>query len=195
MLYTRKGDGGTTKLFGCDQKRISKSSAVAEALGNLDEINSFLGFAKVRAGEQGLVVKSLNEQVDKLVHEIQHTLFIVQAELAGAEKTVSEVKVKRLEQIIDNIEAEMPPIKSFFVSGGTELAATFDFSRTIARRAERRVVTVVEEMASIPDGVEGKRVIGEHTRQYLNRLSSVLYAFARYANFSAGIKEEAPTYE
>ncbi len=195
MLYTRKGDGGTTKLFGCEQKRVSKSSAVAEALGNLDEINSFLGLAKVRAGEQGLVVKSLNEQVDKLVHEIQHTLFIVQAELAGAEKTVSEVKVKRLEQIIDNIEAEMPPIKSFFVSGGTELAATFDFSRTIARRAERRVVTVVEEMASIPDGVEGKRVIGEHTRQYLNRLSSVLYAFARYANFSAGIKEEAPTYE
>ena len=195
MLYTRKGDGGTTKLFGCEQKRVSKSSAVAEALGNLDEINSFLGLAKVRAGEQGLVVKSLNEQVDKLVHEIQHTLFIVQAELAGAEKTVSEVKVKRLEQIIDNIEAEMPPIKSFFVSGGTELAATFDFSRTIARRAERRVVTVVEEMSLLSDGAGGKRVIGEHTRQYLNRLSSVLYAFARYANFSAGIKEEAPTYE
>lgn len=186
MLYTRKGDGGTTKLFGCDQKRISKSSAVAEALGNLDEINSFLGFAKVRAGEQGLMVKSLGEKVERLVHEIQHTLFIVQAELAGAEKTVSEAKVKRLEQIIDNIEAEMPPIKSFFVSGGTELAATFDFARTIARRAERRVVQVVDQE---------DRKVGEHTRQYLNRLSSVLYAFARYANFSAGIKEEAPTYE
>jgi cob(I)alamin adenosyltransferase len=193
MLYTRKGDGGTTKLFGCEQKRISKSSAVAEALGSLDEINSFLGLAKVRAGEQGLVVKSLNlpdgkagERVEKLVHEIQHTLFIVQAELAGAEKTVGEAKVKRLEQVIDNIESEMPPIKSFFVSGGTELAATFDVARTIARRAERRVVQVVEE---------GERAIGEHTRQYLNRLSSVLYAFARYANFSAGIKEEPPTYE
>lgn len=186
MLYTRKGDGGTTKLFGCDQKRISKSSAVAEALGNLDEINSFLGFAKVRAKEQGLVVKSLNEPVEKLVHEIQHTLFIVQAEMAGAEKTVSEAKVKRAEQIIDSIEAEMPPIKSFFVSGGTELGATFDFARTIARRAERRVVSVVEEES---------RPIGEHTRQFLNRLSSVLYAFARYANFSAGVKEEPPTYE
>lgn len=195
MLYTRKGDGGTTKLFGCDQKRISKSSAVAEALGNLDEINSFLGFAKVRAKEQGLVVKSLNEPVEKLVHEIQHALFIVQAEMAGAEKTVSEAKVKRAEQIIDSIEAEMPPIKSFFVSGGTELGATFDFARTIARRAERRVVTVVEEMALVPEGTEGKRVIGEHTRQFLNRLSSVLYAFARYANFSAGVKEEPPTYE
>lgn len=193
MLYTRKGDGGTTKLFGCDQPRISKSSAVAEALGNLDEINSFLGFAKVRAGEQGLVVKSLNERVEKLVHEIQHTLFIVQAELAGAEKTVAETKVKRLEQIIDNIESEMPPIKSFFVSGGTELAATFDFARTIARRAERRVVQAIEE-SKTEELPEGKK-IGEHTRQYLNRLSSALYAFARYANFSAGIKEEAPHYE
>ncbi|MDO8183739.1 MAG: cob(I)yrinic acid a,c-diamide adenosyltransferase [bacterium] len=193
MLYTRKGDDGTTKLFGCDQQRISKSSAVAEALGNLDEINSFLGLAKVRSGEQGLVVKSLGEPVEKLVCEIQHTLFIVQAELAGAEKTVAEAKVKHLEKIIANIESEMPPIKSFFVSGGTELAATFDFARTIARRAERRVVQVVDEDEyNLPAGRHG---IGEYTRQYLNRLSSVLYAFARYTNFTAGVKEEPPSYE
>jgi len=197
MLYTRKGDGGTTKLFGCppdrtsgragEQKRISKSSAVAEALGSLDEINSLLGLVKVKAKELALAVKSLdNELVWQIIHQIQHNLFIVQAELAGADKHLTEAKVKRLEEVIDKIESEMPPIKSFFVSGGTELAATFDYARTIARRAERRVVKVVEEES---------REIGEHTRQYLNRLSSALYALARYSNFSAGIVEEPPHYE
>ena len=187
MLYTRKGDGGTTKLFGCEQKRISKSSAVAEALGSLDEINSLLGLVKVKAKESTLAVKSLgNEPVWQIIHQIQHNLFIVQAELAGADKHLTEAKVKRLEAVIDKIESELPPITSFFVSGGTELAATFDYARTIARRAERRVVKVVEEES---------REIGEHTRQYLNRLSSALYALARYANFSAGVKEESPTYE
>lgn len=197
MLYTRKGDGGTTKLFDCppertsgragEQKRISKSSAVAEALGSLDEINSLLGLVKVKAKESALAVKSLdNELVWQIIHQIQHNLFIVQAELAGADKHLTEAKVKRLEEVIDKIESEMPPIKSFFVSGGTELAATFDYARTIARRAERRVVKVVEEES---------REIGEHTRQYLNRLSSALYALARYSNFSAGIVEEPPHYE
>lgn len=187
MLYTRKGDGGTTKLFGCEQKRISKSSAVAEALGSLDEINSLLGLVKVRAKELGVAVKSLgDEPVWQIVHRIQHNLFIVQAELAGADKHLGEDKVKQLETVIDSIESEMPPIKSFFVSGGTELGATFDYARTIARRAERRVVKVVEEES---------REIGEHTRQYLNRLSSALYALARYSNFVAGVAEEPPTYE
>lgn len=185
MLFTGKGDKGDTSLFGCKQ-RISKSSAVAEALGNLDEINSFLGFAKVRAKEKNLIVKSLNKEVGDLVHQIQHNLFIIQAELAGSEMTISEDKVKSLEEVINKIEQEMPPIKSFFVSGGTELAATFDFARTIARRAERRVVQVV-------DG--GERAVGEHSRAFLNRLSSALYAFARYANFSAGVVEEPPTYK
>jgi len=199
MLYTRKGDGGTTKLFGCEQKRISKSSATAEALGSLDEINSLLGLVKVRAKESGLAVKSLNDEpVWRIVHAIQHNLFIIQAELAGADKRLGESKVKALEAVIDNLENELPPIKSFFVSGGTELGATFDYARTIARRAERRVVKIAEgevgPQKSEPRGLTSVAV-GEPTRQYLNRLSSALYALARYSNFSAGIKEEAPTYE
>ena len=79
----------------------------------------------------------------------------------------------------------LPPIKTFFVSGGCELAVLSDISRTIARRAERRVITVVDE---------GTHVIGKETLAYLNRLSSILYAFARASNFIHGIKEESPNY-
>jgi cob(I)alamin adenosyltransferase len=175
MLYTRKGDNGTTKTFGCDQ-RISKSSSIAEALGTLDEINSFLGICKVKS----------TADIAEIVNNVQQNLFTVQAELAGADKKISAEKVKEIEQIVDDIEKELPPIKTFFVSGGTELAATFDFARTLARRAERRVVGVHEE---------GKVKIGADTLAYLNRLSSLLYALARLMNHKSGIKEAAPTYK
>lgn len=193
MLYTRKGDDGTTKTFGCNQ-RISKSSAIAEALGSLDEINSFLGFCKVKAGKEKLDLKGLALYpqkgealaVDEIIHDVQKNLFIVQAELAGASMSIDEGKVKEIETIIDNIEKKLPPIKTFFISGGTELAALFDIARTIVRRAERRVVQVSEE---------GKIEIKASTKAYLNRLSSLFYAFARLSNYFSGIKEESPDYK
>jgi len=190
MLYTRKGDNGTTKLFrknldafGCDQ-RISKSSSVAEALGSLDEINSFLGLCKVKS-EENKKLKIKNRKFGEIIHEIQQTLFIIQAELAGAEKHVIEEKVMDLETITDLIEKTLPPIKTFFISGGTELGAMFDVARTIARRAERRVVQVSEESSGL---------VGPETLKYLNRLSSILYALARLTNHLSGITEESPSY-
>jgi cob(I)alamin adenosyltransferase len=189
MLYTRKGDDGTTKTFGCDQKRISKSSSVAEALGAMDEANSFLGLCKVRAGEAGFSVRigARTRLFSDIVHELQQNLFIVQAELAGAPgKTIKKIKITQLEKIIDTIERELPPIKTFFISGGSEIAALFDVARTLARRAERRVTAAADE---------GAVTIGTHTRAYLNRLSSVLYALARLSNHRAGIAEEAPAYK
>ncbi len=185
MLYTRKGDGGTTKTFGCDQ-RVSKSSSIAEALGSLDEINSFLGLIKIKSGDISFVLPKDKILVSETVNRIQQDLFIIQAELAGADKTIAEEKVKMLEDIIDGIEKTLPPIKTFFVSGGVELAALSDVARTIARRAERRVVGVVDE---------GKVKVGKDTLAYLNRLSSILYAFARIFNHQDGIKEEAPKYD
>lgn len=176
MLYTRKGDTGTTKTFGCDQ-RISKSSSIAEALGSLDEINSFLGLLKVKSGKDE-------------IGQIQQDLFIIQAELAGADKTIAEEKVKWQENIIDTIEKSLPPITTFFVSGGTELASLADIARTIARRAERRVVAVNEESLA-----NNTKTIGVHSLAYLNRLSSVLYAYARDFNHIAGIVEVPPKYE
>ncbi|OHA60089.1 MAG: ATP:cob(I)alamin adenosyltransferase [Candidatus Vogelbacteria bacterium RIFOXYD1_FULL_46_19] len=183
-LFTGKGDGGTTKTFGCDQ-RVSKSSGIAEALGTLDEINSFLGICKEKA-RAGFAVPPDNVPVHELVHQTQQNLFIVQAELAGADKKISRDKVVATETLINEIEKLMPPINTFFISGGTELAAHFDYARTLARRAERRVVAVQEE---------GVRSIDDNTRAYLNRLSSLLYALARLTNHLSGIKEEPPKYE
>jgi len=203
MLYTRKGDNGTTKTFGCDQ-RISKSSAIAEALGSLDEINSFLGLIKIKshatAGQAEKIIFKLPDReiiVSETVDSIQQDLFIIQAELAGAEKTISEEKVKKLEEIIDGIEKILPPIKTFFVSGGVELATLSDVARTIARRAERRVIAVIEESKTkISKDPEGKSTsYGAGTMAYLNRLSTVLYAFASAFNDFANIKEEKPKYK
>jgi len=197
--------------FGCDQ-RISKSSTTAEALGSLDEINSFLGLCKVQSAY--LDFKLGDTGLSDIVHEMQKTLFIIQAELAGADKTVKESKVKWLEEIVSNIEKELPPIKSFFISGGPAditkwqqsgagLGAIFDIARTIARRAERRVLAVSEEISQpslLVSGSESDSAkamsgkVGKHSKNYLNRLSSALYALARYANHKVGIMEEAPDY-
>src|SRR3989344_3491425 len=200
-LFTGKGDNGTTllfskkdgraKTFGCDQRRISKSSSVAAALGSLDEINSFLGLCKIKAREKGFTVSGLKSNGEELkfevlVHDLQKSLFIVQAELAGAPKTITEGKVKEMEEQINFIEKIMPPIKTFFISGGSELAALFDVARTLSRRAERRVVAAREE---------GVVKIGDFTGAYLNRLSSMLYALARLSNHLSNIKEEAPDYK
>jgi len=185
MLYTRKGDSGTTKTFGCDQ-RVSKSSAIAEALGSLDEINSFLGLVKVEAKTAKWKVPGSELKLLPFVHSIQETLFIVQAEVAGFPKPLPEGKVQELEKVIDAIEKTLPPIKTFFISGGTKMAALFDTSRTIARRAERRVVQVSEE---------GSRKISKETLAFLNRFSSILYALARLSNHKSGIKESMPTYK
>lgn len=183
MLYTGKGDDGTTKTFGrCDQ-RISKSSAVAEALGALDEVNSFLGVVKVRVDAAGIVFGDM--PYAKILHTVQQNLFTIQAEVAGADKHIAEEKVREVEAIVNGIEAELPPIKTFFISGGTELAALLDVARTSARRAERRVVAAHEE---------GKTPVGKETLAYLNRLSSLLYAMARQANYKSGITEEPPSY-
>ena len=183
MLYTRKGDKGTTRTYGCDQ-RISKSSNVAEALGSLDEVNSFLGVVKVASNARNFFLgkKSFSE----IIHDVQQTLFMVQAEVAGFPMKMPVKKVTELEKITDSIEAELPPIKTFFISGGTELAASCDFARTLARRAERRVVAVTEE---------GKVKLTPVTMSYLNRLSSLLYALARISNHRAGVTEEAPKYK
>lgn len=177
MLYTRKGDGGTTKVFGCDQQRISKSSELPEALGSLDELNAYLGFVKMRAGG----IKNIADTI----RDVQENLFIIQAEVAGAEKRISQDAVPKVEEIVNDIEKEIPPLKGFSIAGGTELSAMLDVARTLARRAERRVVAVKEK---------GLRDVSADSMTYMNRLSSLLFALARLANHLAGIPEENPKY-
>jgi cob(I)alamin adenosyltransferase len=185
MLYTRKGDNGTTKIFNCDQ-RISKSSMVAEALGALDETNSFLGLARARTKGKIFKIKGKKIKFSDLILEVQQNLFIVQAEVAGSDLNIAQNKINQVEKIIDGIEKILPPIKSFFVSGATKDGAVLDISRTLARRAERRVIAAQEE---------GKIKISPRTLAYLNRLSSLLYALARISNHLGGAKEIKPDYK
>lgn len=176
-LFTGKGDGGTTKVFGCDQQRISKSSELPEALGALDELNAFLGFVKLRAAG--------NERISLVLREVQETLFIIQAEVAGADKHVREDVVQKVEVVVNAIEKEIPPLKGFSIAGGTELSALLDVARTLARRAERRLIAVAEaDLREVPPA----------TKAYMNRLSSLLFALARLANHLAGVAEENPKY-
>lgn len=185
MLYTRKGDKGTTKTFGCDQ-RISKSSIVAEALGALDEANSFLGLARANSRDASFKISEKRIKFSEVILEVQQNLFIVQAEVAGSTLFISEEKIKKIEEIVDEIEKTLPPIKSFFISGATEAGAIFDVARTLVRKAERRVVATHEE---------GKVKINENTLSYLNRLSSLLYALARISSHEEGQEELKPDYK
>ena len=185
MLYTRKGDNGTTKTFGCDQ-RISKSSIVAEALGVLDETNSFLGMARAKTKDLSFKIESGGIKYSEIILEVQQNLFIVQAEVAGSTLSIDKEKINKIEKIVDEIEKALPPIKSFFISGATEIGAIFDFARTLARKAERRVVAVSEE---------GKIKISDDTLAYLNRLSSLLYALARISSHQEGEEELKPDYK
>lgn len=184
MLYTRKGDGGTTQVFDSSCP-VSKASAASEALGSLDELNSFLGLVKVKSEGIKITTKSGEWSYTEILHEAQKNLFIVQAECAGSAMSVPSEKVADIEKVVDAIEKELPPINTFFISGGTEVAALLDVARTLARRAERRVVALVES---------GERTVGPHTKSYLNRLSSLFYALTRLTNHLSGITESAPDY-
>ncbi len=187
MLYTRKGDSGTTKTLNSSE-RISKSSALPEALGTLDELNSYLGLARADIRERGSVripVTKKGVTLEDVVREVQENLFIIQAEVAGADKHITPRKVQSLERVTDTLETLFPKLTGFSIPGGTYLSALFDVARTLARRAERRVVGVHES---------GIRDVSSPTLAYLNRLSSLLFALARYANHMDGVAETTPTY-
>jgi len=180
MLYTGTGDKGTTNAFGCDQQKISKSSELPEALGALDELNAFLGFVKLRAKDA-----SDDARIALALREMQENLFIIQAELAGTEKHLASEAIRKMETMIGDIEREIPPITGFSIAGGTEVSALIDVARTLARRAERRIIAAKDAKAC---------KILEETLSYMNRLSSLLFALARLANHLADTKEEMPRY-
>lgn len=189
MLYTRKGDNGTTKLYDCPAgTRLSKCAPVFEALGTLDELNCSLGYAKVLARQSkdalGLFGKKTSYVL--IIERLQNILFTIQAELGGAGKHPTNEAVMFAERIVHEVETLIPPVTSFIVAGGGETGAYLDICRTIARRAERGVIEALERE---------ERSVSEPTLQFLNRLSSVLYALARFANYQEGFSERSPQYE
>ncbi len=175
-VYTKSGDAGETSLV--DGSRVSKADLRVAAYGDVDELNSLLGVARV-----GLADAQLNDALSR----IQNELFIVGADLASPLSIqvprVGEDHVSGLERLIDLLLEELEPLREFILPGGTELGATLHLARTVARRAERSVVAL-----------GAKSGINEHALIYLNRLSDLLFVMARIANIRAGVKEESANF-
>ncbi len=189
MLYTRKGDNGTTKLFDSPQgHRVGKSDLIFQVLGTLDELNSSLGYAKALSLKYKLTLSTRNGRLtySEILETFQQNLFFIQAELAGSGVQGTKEHVLFLEEIIYEVETVLPPIKSFIVPGGGEAGAYLDVVRTVARRAEREFVMFRNNK---------ERVVCDIGAVYLNRLSSALYALARLANYQMGYSEKKPDYK
>ena len=164
-IYTRLGDGGETHLG--DRSRVSKADPRIEAYGTVDELGANLGVALTQPG--------LPERTTGFLRRIQNDLFDVGADLAVPAEDARErlrvdaEQVAWLERCCDEVNAELEPLRSFVLSGGTPAAAWLHVCRTVCRRAERHVVALGGQAS--PQAL-----------RYLNRLSDLLFILARDAN-------------
>lgn len=172
-IYTKKGDGGTTSLFG--GKKVLKNDFRIEAYGTVDELNSVLGI---------ILTYPLSEKGDQLLQHLQHQLFILGADLATplSKKTkierIGNQDIEVLEQWIDTLEEDLAPLISFILPGGSPAGATLHMARTVCRRAERKTVALNQV-----EDISANSII------YLNRLSDLLFVLARFENLNTGEKE------
>lgn len=174
-IYTKTGDKGQTGLFGGG--RVRKDDPRVEAYGAVDELNATLGVA----------ASSLEDsQLRDWIKKIQDELFVVGSELAtpdpeAVKKQVVPVgaeQIEAMERIIDTLTEEVPPLRQFILPGGHMAAAQLHVARTVCRRAERRVLTFSDHAEIRPEVIK-----------YLNRLSDLLFMFARAANHRSAIAE------
>jgi cob(I)alamin adenosyltransferase len=180
-IYTKTGDGGDTGLFGGG--RVRKDHVRVDAYGEVDELNSTLGLVVLHLHAAGETTMA------EAIREIQDDLFTIGANLAtpapedgGRENpyipALAAERVAMLESWIDGADAELEPLKSFILPGGTAAAAVLHLARTVCRRAERRVVTLA-----------GEATVAQAHLVYLNRLSDLLFTLARLANKRAGVED------
>ncbi len=157
-IYTRTGDKGTTGLG--DGSRVDKDSLRVEAYGTVDELNSAVGL---------VLSADLPGDVRDCLTRVQHELFDLGGELCmPGTVLIPGDYVDGLERDLDNFNAELPPLKDFILPGGSESASRCHLARTVARRAERRVISLAHN-----------ENVNEATIRYLNRLSDLLFVVAR----------------
>ena len=173
-IYTRTGDAGDTSLL--DGTRTRKDDARVDAYGNVDELNAWLGLVRASPLAPDLA--------DEVVH-LQRDLFALGAQLADPADTLAprvtkavirDDDVARLEQSIDRLDAELPPLHRFTLAGGTPAGAALHVARTVCRRAERRMVALTPPVDPV-------------LIRYVNRLSDLLFVLARVVNHRAGAVE------
>jgi cob(I)alamin adenosyltransferase len=166
-IYTRTGDKGETGLVG--GSRVSKDSVRVDAYGSVDELNSVLGVVRAFLNDT---------ELDGLLAELQSDLFVVGADLASTPQSqqrsiprISKEKIEAMEKTIDKFEGELSPLKAFILPSGGVAGSLLHNARTVARRAERRMVTLSRT-----------EPINEQLLPYMNRLSDLLFVMARTAN-------------
>ena len=176
-IYTRTGDQGDTGLFGGG--RVPKDHPRVAAYGEVDELNSTLGVVRAAAAQRFF---------DELLQSVQRDLFSIGGHLATPDpervlKTLEKAslsadRVWEFEQIMDQAETELPPLRAFVLPAGTSVAAALHLARTVCRRAERSVVHLAHS-----------EPVPELFLVYLNRLSDLLFTLARLANIRAGVSD------
>ena len=171
-IYTKTGDDGTTGLQG--GTRISKSNIRLQAYGAIDELNASIGL---------ILSSKFNDELEKLLRNIQNDLFLVGSDLSNPDLTSSKNRVTpemvvNIEKNIDRLEAELSPITNFILPGGHEIASLIHISRAITRRAETQAVLLDE-----------KEKINEECKKYLNRLSDLFFVIARIVNKKNGFED------
>lgn len=169
-IYTRQGDDGTTALG--SGERVRKDNLRVSAFGTVDETNAALGLARLHC-EHG-------SDIDHMLMRIQNDLFDLGADLCTKDAKpgkdalrIIDSQVTRLEQEIDRLNADLSPLRSFVLPGGSSLSAHLHLARTVSRRAERLMV----ELASLPD-----EEVNPAALKYINRLSDFFFVAARFAN-------------
>lgn len=170
-VYTRTGDEGQTSLI--SGVRVSKCSPRVEAYGDIDELNAALGMARNHVKDTELL---------DIIIRIQNDLFIVGADLASPPDInvprISAQRVEELENIIDKLLEELEPLKEFILPSGSPGGSYLHFCRTVSRRAERRIVSLIEQ-----EDINTVSLI------YVNRLSDLLFVMARVENKRSGFTE------
>lgn len=161
-IYTKNGDKGMT---GTLKGRVSKGDCQTEALGVIDELNSWIGVCRVQTTD-----------VDEELRRIQNNLLTLGSGLAGSDLRIGNYELRRLEKLIDRLTKDLPKLNNFIFPTGSGGAEYLQVARVVARRCEREVVRAM---------YEDKIVL-----KYLNRLSDALFTMARWVNWKAGGKEE-----
>jgi cob(I)alamin adenosyltransferase len=181
-LYTRTGDGGQTGLYGTD--RVSKTHPRVEAYGTVDELNSLLGLARAHNARS----HAPQADVETDLEYLQNALFDLGADLATRQDSPYSKNIARLdegdatylEEMIDRYQDSVEPLRHFIHPSGTPVGASLHLARSVARRAERDVLRLLDTEEANPQ-----------TQIYLNRLSDLLFVMARAVNARAGLSEEA----
>lgn len=174
IIYTGTGDSGTTSLVG--GSRVRKDDVRIEAYGTVDELSSAIGLIES--------ARELPAKEQETLRWIQHRLFNIGSYLATENDSpyktmaVGSDDVGHLEEAIDRIDSQLPPIRQFILPGGSELSSRCHLARTICRRAERRILTL-----------SGHTPIDQQVLRFINRLSDFLFILARFNNIKSGHEE------